>query len=291
MMIVKNKEIENKEEQEEVISKDNDSSTSEDDQSEENYQSRKKVTYYSEDYLEMYKLQRKLEKEATYELIGIQCDDSEDEEELREVKIKRKRKQLDVKKLQNTVNQDQNATKNEENNKKGKKREEIFAIRKMAEEKFNQNLVNEQKLLQLVNSCQPIQGNLKKAKLQINSIEFNIMRQNVLLFEKINAKTSWDHFNKFSSDLFLKNIELSFIGTNNQIELALQLFDLITSTVNEIKQQIGIIEAQINIPTLFLKRVIGQNHLNLFLLFLIFVFIFFFNKVKYGKKIFFKYFL
>ncbi len=47
------------------------------------------------------------------------------------------------------------------------------------------------------------------------------------------------------------------------------MIDIMNEVVKNLKKELGIIEASITIPAIYLKRIIGQNHLNLYLLFII----------------------
>lgn len=227
------------------------------------------------DYDEIYKLQKKFERELLKEMFGIVGDD---EEVLEGMRIKRKKeKNLRIKhqsipiKTQKFEDNEINEEKNDEVDKIKNKKEEINQIRKIADDKFKENLFKNHALLSKIsvseNKSQEEMSQeystLKKV-IMINNMELFLFKQNFVLFEKISAKIFWDHRNnKGSGDPFEKKIEFCVIGTHIQIDLVEQMFNFITQTVVQVKKEIGIVEAQIQIPALFLKKLIGNNHQNL----------------------------
>ena len=151
-----------------------------------------------------------------------------------------------------------------------KKKEEITQIRKIADDKFKEDLFKNPTLLSKIslsetrNQEESAQESTMKKVIMINNMELFLFKQNFVLFEKIRAKIFWDHRNnKGSGDPFEKKIEFCVIGTHHQIDLVEQMFLFITQTVNQVKKEIGIVEAQIAMPALFLKKLIGNNHQNL----------------------------
>jgi histone-lysine N-methyltransferase SETD2/UMP-CMP kinase len=57
-------------------------------------------------------------------------------------------------------------------------------------------------------------------------------------------------------DFFKKNIDLSVVGTPCQIELFSEVFSLIEFVIRELKKEMGIVEGQIKVPIIYLKRLI-----------------------------------
>ena len=223
-----------------------------------------------DEYEEFYKLQKKLEREAVKELIEL---GGNDEEELEGMRIKRKkvhRIKPQIAKTDEIFDHESPSEKIDENEKNKNKREELSHIKKIADDKFKENLYKNQSLLSKItlyetnsqeNSGQD--STLKKI-IMINNLELYLFKQNFVLFEKISAKIFWDHRNsKGSGDPFERKIEFSVIGSQIQIDLVEQMFLFITQTVNQVKKDIGIVEAEIIVPALFLKKLIGNNHQNL----------------------------
>ena len=228
-----------------------------------------------DEYEELYKLQKKLEREALKELIEL---GGNDEEELEGVRIKRKKeKALRIQKTTSNKNRyDHESPENfepskiEENDKNRNKKEEVSHIKKEADDKFKENLYKDQSLISKITLYETTsqdagsQDSTLKKIIMINNLELYLFKQNFVLFEKISAKIFWDHRNsKGSGDPFEKKIEFSVIGTQVQIDLVEQMFLFITQTVNQVKKDIGIVEAEIIVPALFLKKLIGNNHQNL----------------------------
>lgn len=226
----------------------------------------------SEEYEEFYKLQKKLEREALRELFGLGGDD---EQELEGMRIKRKKEKAQRIKQKPNENYDRESPPNdkpEENDKNKNKKEEVSHIKKIADDQFKENLFKNQILLSKITlfetkrEDESLQDSTLKKIIMINNLELYLFKQNFVLFEKISAKIFWDHRNsKGSGDPFEKKIEFSVIGSQIQIDLVEQMFIFITQTVNQVKKEIGIVEAEIMVPSLFLKKLIGNNHQNLYL--------------------------
>ena len=54
------------------------------------------------------------------------------------------------------------------------------------------------------------------------------------------------------------------IGSKQQIEVAKEVLRLISQSIQDLHKQIGFVEAKIKIPALYLRKVIGLNHSNLY---------------------------
>jgi hypothetical protein len=59
----------------------------------------------------------------------------------------------------------------------------------------------------------------EKKVMLMNKVQMHLIKSNFVLFEKINAVIFWDHNGKNFNDVFLKNIELSVMGTQQQIAM------------------------------------------------------------------------
>ncbi len=220
-----------------------------------------------DEYEEFYKLQKKLEREALKELIEL---GGNDDEELEGMRIKRKKVHRIKPQISENFDHESPSEKIEENEKNKNKKEELSHIKKIADDKFKENLYKNQSLLSKItfyetNSQENAgQDSTLKKIIMINNLELYLFKQNFVLFEKISAKIFWDHRNsKGSGDPFERKIEFSVIGSQIQIDLVEQMFLFITQTVNQVKRDIGIVEAEIIVPALFLKKLIGNNHQNL----------------------------
>lgn len=228
-----------------------------------------------DEYEEFYKLQKKLEREVLKELTEL---GGNDEEELEGMRIKRKKEKVHRIKTssskKNLENYDQESpiekTEEAEAEKTKNKKEELSYVKQIADDKFKENLFKNQTLLSKItlyetNSQESnVQDSTLKKIIMINNMDLYLFKQNFVLFEKISAKIFWDHRNsKGSGDPFEKKIEFSVIGSQVQIDLVEQMFIFIAQTVNQVKKDIGIVEADITVPALFMKKLIGNNHLNL----------------------------
>ncbi|KAL4434986.1 hypothetical protein ABPG74_017742 [Tetrahymena malaccensis] len=103
----------------------------------------------------------------------------------------------------------------------------------------------------------------KKSVIQLNKLEMHLFRTNFTLFEKLGVRTFWDHSQKVTHDLFMKNTELSILGNDQQITIFTEIIDSMQEVVKQIKNEMGIVEAYITIPAIYLKRIIGLSHSNI----------------------------
>jgi hypothetical protein len=235
---------------------------------------------------DLYRLQVRLEREETHDLMEIN-NNREKEEELGLIKIRKKAKQLQEEKAllrepssheeshryggggdrdrMGAQSKDSNLF-DDEWERSRKKKEEMQSIMKIAEEKLNERLAGESGLLQKLNFLENIEisheTQMEKRIMTINNVELNLYRQN--FWRKAGVKVFWEHGRtKDPHDWFMKNIEFSIIGTEQQIVLVEDIFDFISRTVKDLKKLIGIVEANITVPALSLKKIIGYNHQNL----------------------------
>lgn len=90
----------------------------------------------------------------------------------------------------------------------------------------------------------------------MNKLELHIFRTNVILFESMKLNIFWDHSSS-TRDLFIQNNEVSICGESAHLELLDQFLRNINHIVSLLRGQLGIIEAKMAIPAIYLKKVIG----------------------------------
>ena len=74
----------------------------------------------------------------------------------------------------------------------------------------------------------------------MNKMQMHLIRSNFVLFEKIGATIFWDHTTKNLNDVFLKNVELSVMGTSKQIEMFELIIDVTQDIIKELQTEMGI---------------------------------------------------
>lgn len=145
-----------------------------------------------------------------------------------------------------------------------KKKNEFYEVTKRAIDKFQTYLQKNQKFFQQLNSF----GQKKDQKtqdikktMQLNKIQMQlILKGNFILFEKIGAQIYFDINGRSSVDYFLRNIEVSIIGNEEQIAMFEQIVSITNEIINELQVEMGITEACVPIPAIFLKKLLGPGH-------------------------------
>jgi phenylalanyl-tRNA synthetase alpha subunit len=98
-----------------------------------------------------------------------------------------------------------------------KRKDETADINRKATDKFQVYLNKNPKLLHELNNFRVIDKSVQEKKVMLmNKVQMHLIKSNFVLFEKINAVIFWDHNAKSFNDVFLKNIELSVMGTQQQ---------------------------------------------------------------------------
>lgn len=88
-----------------------------------------------------------------------------------------------------------------------------------------------------------------------------ILKSNFILFEKIGAQIYFDINSRNSADFFLKNTEVSVIGNEEQIAMFERIVNVTNDIINELQVEMGITEAYMAIPAIFLKKILGPGHI------------------------------
>lgn len=142
-----------------------------------------------------------------------------------------------------------------------KRKDETAEINRRAADKFQVYLNKNPKLLQELNGFQVMDRSVQEKKVMLmNKVQMHLIKSNFILFEKINAVIFWDHNAKSFNDVFLKNIELSVMGTQQQIAMFERIIEVTHEIIKELQTEMGITEAIISIPAIFLKKFIGPGH-------------------------------
>ena len=124
-------------------------------------------------------------------------------------------------------------------------------------------LQNNQTLLQKINNF----GNKKdkenpneKKSMLMNKIQVRLLlKSNYILLEKIGAQIYCDN-HRSSTDFFLKSTEVNIIGNLDQINMFEELVKVTNEIINELQVEMGITEAYVPVPAIYLKRLIGPGH-------------------------------
>ena len=90
-----------------------------------------------------------------------------------------------------------------------------------------------------------------------------ILKNNFILLEKIGAQIYVQSNNRNSTDFFLKSIETSVIGSEQQIHIFQELVNVTNQIINELQVEMGITEASISIPAIYLRKLVGHGHFNI----------------------------
>jgi hypothetical protein len=80
---------------------------------------------------------------------------------------------------------------------------------------------------------------------------------------KLTARVYWNNVNRFSANIYLKTNEFSIIGNAEQGKFLDKILALMEKAIEQYKQINGYVKALIEVPAIYLKRVIGDYHKNL----------------------------
>jgi histone-lysine N-methyltransferase SETD2/UMP-CMP kinase len=92
--------------------------------------------------------------------------------------------------------------------------------------------------------------------IRVNIIEQKVVRKNAALVYRIGNKTSFEQVDSDHVDFFRKENDLTVLGSAAQIAVFREMFAMVESIIRELKKELGIVEGQVKIPVLFLKRVV-----------------------------------
>ena len=97
---------------------------------------------------------------------------------------------------------------------------------------------------------------MMKECIRVNILEQKVVRKNAALMYQIGNKTSFEQVDSDNKDFFRKENDLTVIGTNQQISVFREVFTMIEKIIRELKRELGIVEGQVKVPVLFLKRLV-----------------------------------
>ncbi|CAD8144224.1 unnamed protein product [Paramecium pentaurelia] len=131
----------------------------------------------------------------------------------------------------------------------------VDVAQKKFEEQYNDNIELQQQIEQI--QVQNIQNiDTKKECFKINILEQKVVKKNAPLIYKIGNKISFEQIDQQYADFFKKENNLTVIGSVQQITIFRTILIMIEQIIKELKKELGIIEGQIKVPIIYLKRLI-----------------------------------
>lgn len=199
------------------------------------------------DYQEFYKFQKDLQKqliqqidkESLVELVEQEEDNQEAEEEEEEEVIEEKV---------------------EKKTKSEKIREQVMVhLKKLfSQSKLLENLKKGEFISQLNNDEE-----LKRRNMSISTLELSIFRKYIFKkTKKLKIRLSLDT-NPYKRDIFAKKNEFRIQCNDKQYDFFRDLFNLMDEAVHKYMQINGFTTAFINVPAIFLKRIVGEYQKNI----------------------------
>ena len=79
---------------------------------------------------------------------------------------------------------------------------------------------------------------------------------------KLSARVYWNNVNRYSANIFIKTNEFSIIGNELQNKFLDKIMVLMDKAIDQYKQINGYVKSLIEVPAIYLKRVIGDYHRN-----------------------------
>ncbi|CAD8059228.1 unnamed protein product [Paramecium sonneborni] len=139
------------------------------------------------------------------------------------------------------------------------KLQQMQSIVDVAQKKFEEQYNDDQELQTQIEQIQilNIQNiDTKKECFKINILEQKLVKRNAHLIYKIGNKTSFEQIDQQYADFFKKENNLTVIGSVQQINIFRTILTMIEQIIKELKKELGIIEGQIKVPIIYLKRLI-----------------------------------
>lgn len=108
-------------------------------------------------------------------------------------------------------------------------------------------------------------GNVINQKYKLSPIELAVLKDKASKIISSITKVSmfWNNNDTSYKNFYYKVIELTLIGTEEQLSFTNSIIALIEHVVKKFKENSGIIENSFKIPAIFLKRVLGEYYCNL----------------------------
>lgn len=108
------------------------------------------------------------------------------------------------------------------------------------------------------------QEDLQTIKVLLSQVELHVFKDYVPRLKTVTKmRVFWDMSDCANRNFFLKDIELTVIGTKTQTDLALRVIKLIEACARRLKDNAGFTENSFRIPAIFLKRLLGEYNQNL----------------------------
>ncbi|CAD8053136.1 unnamed protein product [Paramecium sonneborni] len=131
------------------------------------------------------------------------------------------------------------------------------------EEQYKENLELHQQIEAIQQSQNIINIDIIKECFKINILEQKVVKKNAQLIYKIGNKISFEQIDQQYADFFKKENNLTVIGSIQQINIFRSILQMVEHIIKELKKELGIIEGQIKVPIIYLKRLINKfNSLN-----------------------------
>lgn len=139
-------------------------------------------------------------------------------------------------------------------------------------EQFNKSFVNSEVYKNLHDKEYLAQLNkvseVERKVMPISSVELTLFKNTDSLFklvtQNLTAKLFWNNSQPYHPDVFAKTIEFNITGTQSQVALVKDIFKLMETAVNWYKRISGFCTAIIQVPAIFLKRVVGEFQKNMY---------------------------
>lgn len=139
--------------------------------------------------------------------------------------------------------------------------ESVFLKRFWASEEFSK--MNSQSIMdQVIKSG----GITTKQNIILSNLELAIFKEHIfkIVAQKMRTRMFWDNADKATYEISVKNREFNVIGTAEQLEIVKNIFALLFDVIEEHKEECGYAEACIFFPAIFMKRILGNSHSNMY---------------------------
>jgi len=102
--------------------------------------------------------------------------------------------------------------------------------------------------------------NMDKKTKMINSIQLDVAKKNQVIFRRIGTRLFWEHHKVARVNVFRKTIEMTVMGYKGQLEVIELVFQVLDDIAEEIERMRGQKEAKMRIPAMYLRKITGTYH-------------------------------
>ncbi|CAD8135613.1 unnamed protein product [Paramecium pentaurelia] len=141
------------------------------------------------------------------------------------------------------------------------KLQQMQSIVDVAQQKFEEQYKEKLELHEQIESIQQqniLNIDMIKECFKINILEQKVVKKNAQLIYKIGNKISFEQIDQQFADFFKKENNLTVIGSIQQINIFRSILNMVEHIIKELKKELGIIEGQIKVPIIYLKRLINK---------------------------------